>query len=162
MCLEKFSALENITLAACRELSLAAPLNSVPLHSDRIPFRYAPWQTAFPNISTPETEERVMRSLVAYLEDQSVQGRSFLKTLQIKNLSRCVLDAPGLFSTSIVGPALANLTTLGDPDPSWKSDPRGGERVYPSHVPGEAFPRHVIRACPRVLEGAAKLATPDV
>ncbi|CCC05822.1 hypothetical protein SMACR_00038 [Sordaria macrospora] len=112
MCLEKFSALENITLAACREMSLAAPLNSVPLHSDRIPFRYAPWQTAFPNISTPETEERVMRSLVGYLEDQSVQGRSFLKTLQIKNLSWCVLDAPGLFSTSIVGPALANLTTL--------------------------------------------------
>ncbi|KAK1775485.1 hypothetical protein QBC45DRAFT_383286 [Copromyces sp. CBS 386.78] len=112
MCLEKFPALENITLAACRELSLAAPLNSVALHSDRNPFRYAPWRTAFPSISTPETEERVLRSLVAYLENQSVQGRSFLKTLRIKNLSWCVLDKPGLFFSPIIGPALGNLTTL--------------------------------------------------
>lgn len=111
-CLEKFPALENITIAACRELSLAAPLNSVPLHSDRNPFRYAPWRTAFPSISTPETEERVMRSLVEYLENQSVQGRSYLKTLRIKNLSWSVLERPGLFFTPIMTPALGNLTTL--------------------------------------------------
>ncbi|KAJ4413418.1 hypothetical protein N0V85_003576, partial [Neurospora sp. IMI 360204] len=115
MCLEQFPALESITLAACRELSLAAPLNSVALHNDRNPFRYAPWRTAFPSISTPETEERVLRSLVWYLEMQSVMGKAArLKTLRIKNLSWCVLDddPQGLFFTPTVEDALANLTTL--------------------------------------------------
>ncbi|EGO56206.1 hypothetical protein NEUTE1DRAFT_45543 [Neurospora tetrasperma FGSC 2508] len=115
MCWEQFPALEHITIEACRELSLAAPLNSVALHSDRNPFRYAPWRTAFPSISTPETEERVLRSLVRYLEIQSVVGKGKaqrLKTLRIKNLSWCVLDDPGIFFSPIVEGALANLTTL--------------------------------------------------
>ena len=108
-----FTALEDITLAACRELSLAAPLNSVPLHSDRNPFRYAPWRTAFPSISTPETERRVLRSLVEYLQFQAVKGgRPRLKTLRIKNLSWGVLDDPGLFFSPMVDQSLANLTTL--------------------------------------------------
>ncbi|KAL0471109.1 hypothetical protein QR685DRAFT_442526 [Neurospora intermedia] len=113
MCWEQFPALEHITIAACRELSLAAPLNSVALHSDRNPFRYAPWRTAFPSISTPETEEWVLRSLVRYLEIQSVVKKvARLKTLRIKNLSWCVLDDPGLFFSPTVEKALANLTTL--------------------------------------------------
>ncbi|KAK3396947.1 hypothetical protein B0T20DRAFT_480548 [Sordaria brevicollis] len=112
MCLEQFPALENLTIAACRELSLAAPLNSVPLHSDRNPFRYAPWRTAFPSISTPETEERVLASLVKYLEISTVLGRSRLKTLRLKNLSWGLLDNPGIFFSPIITQTLANLTTL--------------------------------------------------